>query len=99
MFLLFNFQVLELNPNMYRTGKRVYDLVSEAVVSHQVRKGIKNKHGHAQTNGRDVSSFFKSDKVERKEENLKKEKKDMTQDAMSLVLFEQVSHFVLFHNT
>jgi len=36
-----DFKILELNPSIYRTGKNVFDLVSEAVASHQIQKKSK----------------------------------------------------------
>lgn len=76
---------------MYRTGKRVYDLVSEAVVSHQVRKGIKGRSSE-----RNMSTFFKSSKQDATTTNdtpqEKEASKDLIRDAMSLVLFEQVEN-------
>ncbi|XP_057310391.1 uncharacterized protein LOC130648372 isoform X2 [Hydractinia symbiolongicarpus] len=81
-----DFKVLELNPSMYRTGKKVYDQVIEAVVSHQVGKGIQKKAVQEDDvkGSQSMTKFFGKGKQE--------EKKAPVNDAdvMSLVLFEQV---------
>lgn len=81
-----DFKVLELNPSMYRTGKKIYDQVIEAVVSHQVGKGIQKKAVQEDDvkGSQSMTNFFGKGKQE--------EKKAPVNDAdvMSLVLFEQV---------
>lgn len=79
-----DFKIHELNPSVNRTGKYIFDQVSEAVVSHQVQKGLKKKlHNdlkEAAQGSKHMKSFFAS----------KDNENDRTSvDAMSLVLFEQ----------
>ena len=87
--ILLLFEVLELNPTVCRTGKYVFDTVAEAVVSHQVQKSMKNKRKHQQLQdaakgSKQLNKFFSCNKDDAStEENL-------TVDAMSLVLLEQV---------
>ena len=98
-FFVFS-QVLEINPSVERTGKYVFDKVAEAVVSHQVQKGFKKLKQNQQDlldaakGTKQLTRFFagseKKVKNIEKNETLTKEKITKT-DAMSLVLFEQVS--------
>ena len=93
-------QVLEINPSVERTGKYVFDKVAEAVVSHQVQKGFKKLKQNQQDlldtakGTKQLTRFFagseKKVKNIEKNETLSKEKVTKI-DAMSLVLFEQVS--------
>ena len=90
--------MLELNPSINRSGKRIFDQVSEAVVSHQVRKGIRKQNlltsedlKGAEKGSKCLTSFFTANKNTEKTTNEKSfVKSSTTIDAMSLVLFEQV---------
>lgn len=91
-----DFKVLELNPSMYRTGKQIFDQVSEAVVSHQVNKLSDASEENSQ-DGTVKKDFFmpKKEKVVAKKETPLKTRTDTNVastgvKAMSLVLFEQV---------
>eukprot|EP00111_Clytia_hemisphaerica_P023792 TCONS_00070111-protein len=75
-----DFKILELNPSIYRTGKNVFDLVSEAVASHQIQKSRKKSSALESTGS--FGNFFNKDR--------KLEKKPIShQDTMSLILVEQ----------
>ena len=93
-------QVLEINPSVERTGKYVFDKVAEAVVSHQVQKGFKKLKQNQQDlldaakGTKQLTRFFAGSekKVKNIEKNETLTKEEITQiDAMSLILFEQVS--------
>ena len=92
--------MLEINSSSVRTGKDIFDKVSEAVVSHQVQKGFKkhkqNELLDAAKGSKQLTSFFTGS--EKKIKN--NEKENVTEvtkiDAMSLVLFEQVIFIFLF---
>jgi len=81
---------------VYRTGKRIFDQVSEAVVSHQIQKRIKTKSLALSTGGTggsdgSLGSFFNTEKKPSKKPSNDAERRTMENDTMSLVLFEQVS--------
>ena len=71
---------MELNPSMTRTGKNIFDSVSEAVISHQVKSNKKN-----------LSNFFTGAGSKTQANGKSVKKRNTTADMMSLVLFEQVT--------
>ena len=85
-----DFKVLELNPTMYRTGKNIFDQVSEAVVSHQVSKTVELNDSKCsvkdvptppapKTERRDFFSARKSGSVPKKTSKVEPKKKTVEQ--------------------
>ena len=83
-----DFKVLELNPTMYRTGKNIFDQVSEAVVSHQVSKtvelndskcSVKDAPAAPKTEKKDFFSARKSGTVPKKTSKVESKKKTVEQ--------------------
>ena len=75
---------MELNPSICRTGKHIYDLVSEAVDSHQIQKSRKFLSTKTTTTN-DANFFSKGMKMTMDKTT------EQEEDIMSLILIEQVS--------